>query len=358
MANFNSPNIDSLKQNQEKTIKQINDLQKLGIPQSGKQLVDGVWNSIKSKILTERQIAKKMLLLSTQHLEVPMTEEDAQLFVYGKIYYKDGKLYDNDKVDPACVAQPDDDDYTPPLDLDNNPMIQNIKKTIKGLKESLEQLGIKLGEFLFALPNAIATIAVSLVALVSSAVILPFGSGIPTALSAVQTMVATIKELQAKTSALIPLLAILDVIALILPKDAQGIIAQINIIFVFISGIMATLLTILGLLDKIIGKLGAAKKKMDEQKLKVETKAEPSSVKEGEDVKLSATATGSDWEYTYEWTDANGNVIGKESEITVTPNIATVINPLNPVTPSTTYYCKVTDGKGTIKTTSVKIKRA
>lgn len=354
---FNSPNISDLQKNKEAVLKQINDLQEVGIPQSGKQLTDAIWNAIQSKLLTERQIAKKMLLISTQALQEPMTEEDAQLFIYGKVYYKNGKLFDNDKEDPACVAQPDDDDYVPPIDIENNPMIKKIKTMINDLKESLKQLGIKLGEFLFALPNAIATIAVSLVALVSSAVILPFGSGIPTALSAVQTMVATIKELQAKTSALLPLLAILDTVALILPKEAQAVIAQVNVVYIFVQGILSILNTILGSLSKILGKIGAAKKKMDEQKLKVETKADPSSIKAGEDVKLSASATGSNWEFTYEWTDANGNVIGRESDITITPNIPTVINTLNPVTPSTTYTCKVTDGTGTTKSSSVTIKR-
>lgn len=354
---INSPDITSLQKEKEKTLKQINDLQEIGIPQAGKQLVDGIWASIKKKLLTERQIAKKMLLMSTQALQEPMSEEDAQLFIYGKVYYKNGKLYDNDAEDPACVAQPDDDDYVPPIDIENNPMIKKIKTMINDLKESLKQLGIKLGEFLFALPNAIATIAVSLVALVSSAVILPFGSGIPTALSAVQTMVATIKELQSKTSALLPLLAILDTVALFLPKEAQAIIAQINVVYVFVQGILSILNTILGSLNKILSKLGAAKKKMDEQKLSVETKADPSSVKAGENVKLSASATGSNWEFTYEWTDANGNVIGRESDITITPNIPTVINTLNPVTPSTTYTCKVTDGTGTTKTSSVAVKR-
>lgn len=357
MAEFNSPDVDSIKKTKDDLETKINELQGIGLP-GIKDIPKTLWdNLIKPKLLSPRQVTKKFLMMQGQAFDPPLAEEDAQLIVYGKIYYKNGKLYDNDVKDPSCVAKPGDKDYQPPVDK-NHPMWKKVEQMIKDLKDGLIQLGIKLGEFLFALPNAIITIAVSLVALVSSAIIFPPGAGIPTALSAVQTMMATIKELQSKTAAILPLLAIVDTIGLLLPKESQAIIAQVNVIFGIIFTIIASLLAIVGLLGKIVSKLGGAKKKMDEQQLKVETKAEPASVKQGESTKLSATATGGGWDFTFEWVDANGSVISNQEEVTVTPNIPTYNNPLNPITSSTTYTCKVKDTtNGTIKESTVRVSR-
>lgn len=330
---YNTPDIESIQKTKEDLDKKIKELQEIGISNPTKT----IWkNLIEPKLLTERQIAKKMLITQSQSFGQPISEEDAQLIIYGKIYYKNGKLYDNDVKDPACLSKPGDEDYEPPVGMDH-PMIKNIMEKIKGLKESIFQLGIKIGEFLIALPAAIVTIATSLIALVSSAVVLPFGAGLPAALTAVMTMIATIKDLQAKTAALLPLIAIVDTIALILPSDAQAIIAQINVIYGILLGIIATLSTILGLLGKVTSALSSAKKKVDEQKLKLEIKAEPSSIKIGENSKLSATVTGGDWNYTYQWTIGNSTVISKESEVIVMPKS------------STQYTCKIIDGTGTIK---------
>jgi len=340
---FNSPNTDDIQKTKEELHSKINELQEIGLP-SVKDVTKTLWtNVIEPKLLSPRQVAKKFLIIQGSNYEIPITEEDAQLFIYGKVYYKNGKLYDNDLKDPNCVALPGDEDYAPPID-ENHPLWQKITGMVKELKDGLLQLGIKLGEFVFSIPNAIATIAVSLIALVSSAVILPFGAGIPTALSAVQTMIATIKTLQAKTSELLPLLGIIDTISLLLPKESQSVVAQINVILGIIMTVLASLVAILGLLDKILSKLGAAKNKMDNQKLKATSSSDPETINAGETSTLTASATGSDWDFTYEWTDSNGNVISRESEISVTPFS------------TTKYYCKVTDSKGTVKSSSTTVK--
>ncbi len=362
-ATFNNPpGLDGMKGKKKELQDKINQLQQIGLP-SSKDLGKQIWeNMIKPKLLTHKQIAKKILIMQGSTMNPPLSEEDAQLIVYGKVHYKNGKLFDNDLEDPSCVSQPTDDDYEPPLD-ENHPLWQKIENMLKDVKDGLMQLGIKLGEFIFAQPQAIAVIATSLVSLVSSIVILPFGAGIPTALSAVQTMMNTIKSLQQKTAEILPLLGIIDIIGLILPKDAQAVIAQINIIIGIYMGILTAITAILGLLDAVVSALGKAKKKMESIRLEIEPKAEPSVVTLNNKTKLSANAKGSDWNFTYEWRDINGNIIPKDADAddddgtrTIIPEIQIVYN-FPPIPPMTKYFVKVTDGKGNVKEGDVIVTR-
>lgn len=376
---FNSPpGHDDMKNKKTELKDKINKLQEIGLP-STKDIGKQIWeNMISPKLLTPRQIAKKMLLLQGQKMNPPLTEEDAQLIVYGKVYYKDGELYDNDWVedlyssstlkkfyknkpegDIACVSLPSDEDYEPPVD-ETHPLWQKIENMLNEIKDGLLQLGIKLGEFLFALPQAFAVMITSLIALVSSLVILPFGSGLPSALTAVQTMIAALKSLQQKTAEILPLIAIIDVISLILPKEAQAVIVQINVVIGIFMGILTTLIAVLGILDTVMSAFKSSKETMDNQELKIEPKIEnvivstPTGNVDG--IKLSANATGSDWgatpgkPFVYQWKDPNNNVIPKDPKnekddgtriITPRPSILA------------TFKCKVTDSKGTIKEGSI-----
>jgi len=361
---FNTQDTTSSQKVKDDLQEKIVTFQKLGLPPISK-IPDEIWKMIELKLLTPRQIAKKILIIQGRSFNPPLSEEDAQLAIYGKVYYKNGKLYDNDLKDTVCVSQPDDVDYEPSMD-ENHPMWQKIIAQEKELKFNLTQLGIKLGEFTFALPNAIAVIAVSLVALVSSAIILPFGAGLPTALSAVLTMITAIKQLQSKTAEILPLLVVLDLIALLLPSDAQAIIAQITAVFAIFLGIIAALSIVLGLLDKILSKFSKAKAKMESIPLKIAPKAEPSNVSKGETVNLTANATGSDWNFTFEWTDIDGNIISRDPDSTDDDDGSRTIIPIIPVYHnvgltriySTTYTCKVTDGKGVIEQKTVTVTRA
>ena len=342
-SDFNTPDVSSALKTKDELDSKITELQEVGLP-GVKDVPKTLYkNLIEPKLLTPRQATKKLLMLQGQSYSIPITEERAQLIIYGKIYYKNGELYDNDKKDPACVSKPDDDDYQPPLDKDH-PMWKKIEEMFKDLKTKLIQLGIKMGEFLLAIPAAIINIATSLIALVSGAIVMPFGAGLPTAISAVQTMMATIKDLQAKTAALLPLIDIVDIIALVLPKESQAIIAQINIIYAVILGILTALTAIIGLLGKVTSLLGKADKKMKSQKLKVKVKAEPTIIKSGEKSLLSTETTGGDWQYTYQWYVSNSSgyktIISKDEEIEVDPKSTTI------------YTCKVIDGTSSMKESS------
>ena len=356
---INGPDSSSMLKAKEELKSKITGLQGAGLP-GIKDIPKTLFEqTIKPKLLSTRQVAKKMLMMQGQSFNPPFYEEDAQLFIYGKVYYKNGVLFDNDNEDTACISLPDDDDYQPPID-ENHPMWQKIVNMVKDLEESLTQLGIKLGEFMVALPAAIVTIAISLVSLVSSAVILPPGSGIPTALTSVQTMIKTIKQLQQKTAELLPLLVVIDTIGLLLPKSAQSVIAHVNVIFGLLLAIITGLTAILGLIGGVSSSVGKSTTKMQSIPLTIAPKADPSSVSQGQSTNLTANASGSDYKFTFEWTDSNGNVIARDpndtsdddGSRTVTPNITVVKLPAK-----TTYTCKVTDGKGTVKTSVITVTR-
>jgi len=144
---------------------------------------------------------------------------------------------------------------------------------------------------------------------------------------------------------LLPLLGVLDIIGLVVPKAGQVIIAQINAIIAIILGVITALMSILGIFGIISDALSKLKKKSDDQTMKNKAKAEPSSIDKGEESTLSSTATGGSWDYNFEWTDSNGSIIGTEQEVTVAPQ------------KTTTYSCKATDKEnGEVQSDTVKVK--
>lgn len=342
-VSFNSIKDDMLKKAKQELDDKLEILQNLGLPPI-KLIPKTLWEkTIEPKLLTERQIIKKIIMTTNQSLPIPITEEDAQLVVYGKLYYKDDMLYDNDKEDPACVASPGEPDYHKPID-ENHPLWKSVVQKIEDVKKALKQLGVKLGEFAFLIPQTIATIAVSITSMVSSLVIVPFGSGIPTAMTVVQSIITAIKQLQAKAAEFLPLIAALELISLLLPKEAQDIVNKILSVFKLIIGIITGITLILGLIDTITSLLERLKAKMRSVKLNVKPKAEPNPFIIGvhESVILSVEVSGGDYDYIYEWTDSEGNIITKD------PNSGED-DGTREVTPDktfTTYTCKVTDQKG------------
>jgi len=289
----------------------------------------------------------------------PIDEERAQLIVYGKVFYKDGKLYDKDYEGSAwvwyknanyddsnieCVAHPGEEDYMPPMDT-KHPMFKDAKDLVKGLKEDLKQLAIKIAEFILALPEAIIQIVLALLSLISSIIIIPPGSGVPTALTAVQTVFRTIKALQEKVAELLPFLSVLKKLGIVLSKQAQAIISQIIAVITVILGIIGSLTSILGLLNKVVEAFKKLMKKKDEQKLEVDPRASDTNLEPGESTKLDAYPSGGSWDYDYQWTDDQGNVIGTDRNVSIAPEKTTI------------YTAKVTDKTtGEVKEGTVRIK--
>ena len=365
---FNSPNMDTIKKIQEDLASKITTLQSIGLP-GIKDIPVAIWNIVIGQfLLSPRQIAKKKLMIQGSKVQKgdntsfnkPISEEDAQLIIYGKIYYKNGKLYDkdydisawscwykNDNYDDShlsCIAQPTDEDFFPPID-DSSPLWQYAIELVKGIERDLGQLGIRLAEFIMSIPAIIATIVISLVALVSSLIILPIGAGIPPALTAVKSMITAIKEFQAKIAVFLPYMDILERLAMAISKFGQTIISQLQAVFAILAGILGTVTGVLDLLNSVTEALAAAEKILNDQQMEAEPVANDANLESGESTKLDAGPSGGGWNYNYQWTDDSGNVISTDRKATVSPE------------KTSNYTVKLTDKTtGETKTSDIKVK--
>lgn len=351
---------DELKKNIDGIKDGMTKLQGLGLP-GIKDVTNKLWKYIEEKLLTKRQIAKKILMIATPE----MTAENAQLFIYGKLYYKNGVLFDDDVADPSCVSKPTDHKYYPPLS-ETHPISKQIDKWIKELKDSLNQLGIKLGEFIGLIADTIETIVLALTSLVSSLVILPFGAGMPTALTAVKSMMIAIKNLQAKIGEIFPFLSSFDILGYLLETTIlEGVLLTINGILSTIKTIIDSITSIFGILDVITSLFNKIKRRSSRVPFKATAIATPDHVKINQTSTLSVNANGGDYNYTFEWIDSYGNVIINDNSLdyddgtrTLTPYIPHVNRTLmTPRSDISNYTVKVTDGTGRFTTSTVQIIR-
>lgn len=364
-----SPDMTSLSGGTIKIKEDIRKLTGIGKPPTFSSFLKMVWDtSIKPKLLTERQVMKKMIMMQGQSYPIPITEERAQLMVYGKVYDRKPELptdtiltlWDNDKSDPNCVSKPSDDDYIPPMD-ENSPMWQDILKKKDELKDSLDEIGIKMGEIVFSLPIAAIEITASLISIASSAVILPPGSGLPTALSSLQTMINSIAKFQAAQGLILPSLQPLLFLALLLPASAKDSVEMVTIMITAYVGLVTSVtvvanavMSLISGLSSMLPGIGTADFKMPTQEVTIKPEATPSSISKGTNVTLKSGANGGSWKYNYEWTeyagpeDVSGTVIpADKTPDDGTRNIKpglTGLNNSNYGLPTTyTYSVKVTE---------------
>jgi hypothetical protein len=326
-AILNSPDVTSLKESKEKLEKKIESIQKSGI--NINPIVNKALLKIDEMLLPHEEIAKKLLIIRSELSGNKITEDLAELIIYGT-----ADDPDNNRGESFSIKGIDK----------KNPIMEEVKDIIKTVKDNILQLGIKSAEFIKELIDATTQIITSIIALAASVVILPFGSGIPTAITAVKTMLAALRNLKYKAVEILPLLGIVDFIALILPEKAQFIIGWINIVIVGFIAIMETIDVIINLMDKVTSSLDKADKKMKEMEFKVECSATPSSINKNETVRLNVSASGGDWNFTYKWLDQNDNVIGYTENISL------------PLPKTTRFKCIVTDGTGLSKSDSIKVK--
>lgn len=325
LAQYLSPPSNSLKDKTKELEKTINDIRKTPTSEIGKTLWDKV---IKPKLLTNRQIIKKLIILQSQSYKVPIEEDRAQLIVYGKIYNRKPELptdtiltlWDNDERDPNCLSKPEDEDYSPPID-ENSPMWEDIQKKKDELEKSIQEIGVKLGEMIVAQPTAIMEISSSLISMASSLVIMPPGSGLPVAFSALQTMMNSIRKLQSKTGEVLPYLKPLEYLSLVLPSSAQAIVASVTAIVTLYITSLSLIGKIVEALNSLINKLGPSATTQPTQELTIQPEASASQILKGDSVTLKANAKGGSWNFKYTWTEyINQSITGNEIPANKTPD--------------------------------------
>lgn len=268
---------------------------------------------------SEREIMKKLLKQGGTSADpsVAMSDEIAHYTVYGKL-----------PTDP----DPDTPDLSKTAIKDNHPMMENIKSMKSELKTTLAQLGQKTQEILAATKQLISDMIQAIITLASSAVVMPFGAGVPTGLSAVMSIFSSLQAYQTKLMQVIPLLKPLSNIAILLPEEKAEPLA--NTVNMALGAISSPLGLIDGLLDKLSvigGKVATAQEETKQIKVEI-TNSNPIVTPETPETKLSAVATQGTWEYTYKWTSNKDTTFtSTEREITVSPTVTTI------------YTCEVKD---------------
>ena len=238
--------------------------------------IDIYGDLIEPNILTERQIAKKMLVISSGMMpavgNIPsaptLDEKTAHLIVYGKLKYRgDGTLSDNelpyDSVknplgDPTCVYDPENnpEDFkltgvTTPMSA-KSMMMMWIKDAKSQVKKSFMQIGLKSKAIEIAADHFIGSITIA-------AATVP-GYSLPTAINpgAIKKAFSDVGDagnnLSAKINDLIDYFdPILQFLPFLLPDTAiidtilsivNAILSAINIILTVIAGLMPKILTI------------------------------------------------------------------------------------------------------------------
>lgn len=333
---------------------------------------------IDSMILTKRQIAKRMILLSggiissagttivsldnskntiltsfnmmgadvpnpssvlddyetqfalnaSQVIGKAITPESAHFIIYGKFKRdSNGNLIDNEILDPDCVLKELAMPETHPTMTEIGVM---IKKTIKALR----MLGIKQQELLDDIAQTMIAIPSSVTAIASAAVILPFGAGIPVAFSAFMGLMSNIMNLVSKISGLAIDIENLTYLPIIIGDKADSIIGIINTQLIAIITILSTIDGLTKIIPRVPIPPGVANQ--PGEPIEIEASVSPEIIQYGQstNVYLSVRASKGSWEYDYKWRGTDGFYAeGK--------NVTIVGGPLT----TTIYEVTVTDKK-------------
>jgi len=321
------------------------------------------------KMLTNRQMAKKIIMMGgnitgvspTQGINAGVNtlgqrgaavvniaagglinqidEDIAHLTVYGKFLYdSNGILIDNEILYPECVAVDGEGEGGVNHMTSSNPLLQRVKDIKKEFKFAVAGLRIKAGEIGQAFIDMIFQLVLAITTLASAATILPPGSGLPTALSAIKSIPTTLMAFQTRIVQIVPLLAPLSYIGLILPTNKlDSALAPINIVLTLLRRPFEVIDVVLGLVTAMVSATPPVPGVDGEpaEPIEIKPNADPSTINQGgvTPVKLTANASKGSWEYKYLWTSSQPGFSSTEKEVVVTPSI------------TTTYYIKVTDTK-------------
>lgn len=271
-------------------------------------------------MLSDREVVKKLLIQGgsvagapsdlPDDKQVKMAENAAHMTVYGKL------PTDPDPLTPDLTKTPI---------KDGHPMMEKAKNMKSELKTTLSQLAQKTKEVLAATQQLISDLIQAIITLASSAVVLPFGAGVPTGLSAVMSIFSSLQAYQTKLMQVIPLLQPLSNIALVVKSSdkAESVAGLVN-------QALGKIGEPLNLIDGLMDKLSIVGKKAQETQeaskpIKVEiTNSNPFITPEKPESKLTAIASQGTWEYTYKWTSNKDNTwMSTEKEIVVNPTVST-----------------------------------
>lgn len=277
----------------------------------------------------DREIVKQSLIYGEDFSEEEpkMNEEDAHLIVYGHTNTGSTDV-DEEK------AMPED-----------HPRMKFIKNAKKEVNIALKQVKSKGGELISA--STLLTIQISSAAATigSSAIVLPIGSGLPTAFNALMSIFASLEAFLSKLNDLIPILNKLKLLSILLPPSSNP-----NAIVSPINDSLTTLNTLLNGLSQSAGKVSDLKNKIPIPAGSIDlngnqTSPEPVNVeieikeKSSGFYELKAVPSKGTWKYRrYKWSTSDPN-----ESLTFSNTEFIIVKPQ--ISDGTQYSCEVTDDR-------------
>lgn len=339
------------------------------------------------KFMTNRQIAKKMIMLGGSQIGLTITPvvnqtlnttpgaafipqpisnqinnidiNIAHLTVYGKFLYdSNGNLIDDEITYPECVAGDGEGEGGVNHMPGSFPMLEMAKEMKNDFQLAISGLRIKGGEIGQAFIDMQFQLILAVTTLASAATILPPGSGLPTALSAIKAIPTALMAFQTRIMQIIPYLKPLGNLAVLLPDESMNAaIVPINTILSIIKkpfDVLDLILSLVTALSSATPPVPGADGVTPAEPMVVEVTANPTLLMPSDagivPVQLKASVSKGSWQYAYSWSSIPvGGVTptgwsSTKKEVTVFP------------TTSTRYICKVTDTKlKTSKTSEVTV---
>jgi len=322
----------------------------------------------KYALMTKRQIAKRIIMMggdimgsipipnpptppplpggvpSPPKPNLQMDEKTAHLTVYGKFLYgPDGKLIDNEELFPDCVAKPGEGMSGVNNMPDSSPMLRDIEDMKEEFEKSINGLLLKVGEIGHAAGDMMIQLILAITSLAAAATILPPGSGVPVAVSAIKSIPAAFMTFQTRLIQIIPLLKPLRYANVLLDDSSAGpVISSINTMLNVFSTPLGIINNALSPVAALAGGGGAIPPvpgvDAPAEPVVLDPKAEPNIITTnvGKTIKLKANASKGSWQYTYKWySDPVGfSAYSENDDVTVD-----MLPPLE----TTRYYVEVTD---------------
>jgi len=280
-----------------------------------------------------------MAMNASRMLGQYVTPESAHFIVYGK-FKRDanGKLIDNEIQDPDCVL-------TKIAMPSSHPTMSSIKVMISQVTKVLKMMGIKQAQLLDDIAQSTIAIAASITSIASAAAILPPGAGIPVAFAAFQGLMANIMALVAKIPGVTQDMEYLNYLPLLVEVEKiDAVIGLVNIQIIALNTILSTIDGLTKILPSVPTPPGVGNEPGNP--VTIEVTATPNSITRGvpvggQDVTLKATASNGSWEFDYNWSGPNG-FNWDEKEVTIQGG------PFE----TSTYTCTATDKKDSANSAS------
>lgn len=305
---------------------------------------------IKQHILTKEEIMVKILMMGGIPVPgVPVTipgmdEETAYETVYGEI--QPSGATSGNLLYPGVVNREKSKIN------ESHPMNEYIDTMEKEVSVAIKQLGSKSGEIIDASTQLGIEVAASVVTIASSAVVMPFGAGVPTGFSAVLSVFASLRSFQAIVQQILPFLQPLTKASLLLPEDKiETVLAPINMALTSLKSTIGTVQSTVGLISELKNSLlsppgveipgGGG---TPAEPIVLDISATESAIRKGRSTTLDVNASKGSWEYTYLWSiDDDKSFHSTDKTTNVSPNL------------TTTYTVTVTDSSGSVSTENITI---